>query len=146
MGQLTSCHDVRVHDMAGSPWVTYQAVSHIPKQGSGEKHLRCSTRTAQCTSGSLETMVRSGPSRRRLPVSSCPYSTEGGFAPPSLIGCQAPLIVYKAQEHIHRSVADLRLLAIPTSRRRVAAFDLNWGMFFGICSPSRVGVPLYMPL
>ncbi len=38
--------------------------------------------------------------------------------------------VYKAQEHIHRSVADLRLLAIPTSRRRVAAFDLNWGMFF----------------
>ena len=35
--------------------------------------------------------------------------------------------VYKAQEHIHRSVADLRLLAIPTSRRRVAAFDLNWG-------------------
>src|SRR6266849_44431 len=54
--------------------------------------------------------------------------------------------VYKAQEHIHRSVADLRLLAIPTSRRRVAAFDLNWGVFFEICSPSRVGIPLYMPL
>ena len=33
--------------------------------------------------------------------------------------------VYKAQEHIHRGVADPRLLAIPTSRRRVAAFDLN---------------------
>ena len=31
--------------------------------------------------------------------------------------------VYKAQEHIHRGVADPRLLAIPTSRRRVAAFD-----------------------
>ncbi len=54
--------------------------------------------------------------------------------------------VYKAQEHIHRSVADLRLLAIPTSRRRVAAFDLNWGVFFGIGSPSRVGFPLYTPL
>ena len=54
--------------------------------------------------------------------------------------------VYKAQEHIHRSVADLRLLAIPTSRRRVAAFDLNWGVFFGICSPSRVCVPLFTPL
>src|SRR5262249_16672648 len=54
--------------------------------------------------------------------------------------------VYKAQEHIHRSVADLRLLAIPTSRRRVAAFDLNWGVFFEICSPSRVCVPLFTPL
>ena len=54
--------------------------------------------------------------------------------------------VYKAQEHIHRSVADLRLLAIPTSRRRVAAFDLNWGVFFGICSRSRVCFPLFTPL
>ena len=54
--------------------------------------------------------------------------------------------VYKAQEHIHRSVADLRLLAIPTSRRRVAAFDLNWGVFFGIGSLSRVCVPLCTPL
>ena len=54
--------------------------------------------------------------------------------------------VYKAQEHIHRGVADPRLLAIPTSRRRVAAFDLNWGVFFGIGSPSRVGNPLYRPL
>jgi len=33
--------------------------------------------------------------------------------------------VYKARERIHRSNADLRLLAIPTSRRRVAAYDLN---------------------
>src|SRR4051794_4171859 len=54
--------------------------------------------------------------------------------------------VYKAQEHIHRGVADPRLLAIPTSRRRVAAFDLNWGAFFGIGSPSRVGLPLCAPL
>src|SRR5437764_3569995 len=54
--------------------------------------------------------------------------------------------VYKAQEHIHRSVADLRLLAIPTSRRRVAACDLNWGTFFGIGSPSRARIPLYVPL
>jgi hypothetical protein len=146
MGQLTSCDAIRVRDIAGSPWVTYQAVSHIPKQSLGERHLHRGTHTAQCTLLMLETMVRSGPSRRRLPVSSCPYSTEGGFAPPSLIGCQAPLIVYKAQEHIHRSVADLRLLAIPTSRRRVAAFDLNWGVFFGIGSPSRVGFPLCTPL
>src|ERR1700690_1814695 len=54
--------------------------------------------------------------------------------------------VYKAQEHIHRSVADLRLLAIPTSCRRVAACNLNWGAFFEICSPSRVCFPLFTPL
>ena len=33
--------------------------------------------------------------------------------------------VYKAQEHIHRGIADPRLLAIPTSRRRVSACDPN---------------------
>ena len=33
--------------------------------------------------------------------------------------------VYKAQEHIHRSNADLRLLAIPASCRRVAACNPN---------------------
>ena len=33
--------------------------------------------------------------------------------------------VYKARERIHRRMADRRLLAIPPSRRRVAACDLN---------------------
>ena len=33
--------------------------------------------------------------------------------------------VYKARERIHRSNADLRLLAIPPSCRRVAACNLN---------------------
>jgi hypothetical protein len=33
--------------------------------------------------------------------------------------------VYKARERIHRSMADLRLLAIPTSCRRVSACNLN---------------------
>ena len=33
--------------------------------------------------------------------------------------------VYKARERIHRSMADLRLLAIPPSCRRVAACNLN---------------------
>src|SRR5207249_6589306 len=54
--------------------------------------------------------------------------------------------VYKAQEHIHRGVADPRLLAIPTSCRRVAACNLNWAAFFGIGSPSRVGFPLFAAL
>ena len=54
--------------------------------------------------------------------------------------------VYKAQEHIHRSIADLRLLAIPASCRRIAACNLNWGAVFEICSRSRVRVPLSAPL
>jgi hypothetical protein len=33
--------------------------------------------------------------------------------------------VYKARERIHRSIADLRLLATPTSRGRVADLDPN---------------------
>ena len=37
--------------------------------------------------------------------------------------------VYKTRERIHRSMADLRLLAIPASCRRVAACNLNWGQF-----------------
>ena len=45
--------------------------------------------------------------------------------------------VYKARERIHRSVADLRLLATPTSRSRVADYDPNWDQLFGIRSTSR---------
>ena len=33
--------------------------------------------------------------------------------------------VYKARERIHRAMADVRLLANPTSRSRVADFDPN---------------------
>ena len=54
--------------------------------------------------------------------------------------------VYKAQEHIHRGVADPRLLAIPASCRRVAACNPNWGTFFAICLLSRVCIPLCAPL
>ena len=34
--------------------------------------------------------------------------------------------VYKTRERIHRTIADMRLLAIPTSRSRVADFDPDW--------------------
>jgi hypothetical protein len=54
--------------------------------------------------------------------------------------------VYKTRERIHRSNADLRLLAIPTSRSRVADSDPDYERLFGISSPSRVGNPLYRPL
>ena len=50
--------------------------------------------------------------------------------------------VYKTRERIHGNVADLPLLAIPTSRRRVAACDLNWGRIFEIASTSRYRIPL----
>jgi hypothetical protein len=33
--------------------------------------------------------------------------------------------VYKAQEHIHRGIADPRLLAIPASCRRISAYNPN---------------------
>ena len=54
--------------------------------------------------------------------------------------------VYKAQEHIHRGVADPRLLAIPTSCGRVAAHNLNWGRLYEICTTLRLRIPLYRPL
>ena len=38
--------------------------------------------------------------------------------------------VYKAQEHIHRVVADTRLLAIPTSCRRVVSLQSELGRHF----------------
>ena len=54
--------------------------------------------------------------------------------------------VYKARERIHRSNSDLRLLAIPTSRSRVADCDPDYDWFYGISSVSRLGSPLYQPL
>ena len=54
--------------------------------------------------------------------------------------------VYKARERIHRSIADLRLLAIPTSRSRVADSDPDYETLLRIGSPSRVGYLLYAPL
>ncbi len=38
--------------------------------------------------------------------------------------------VYKAQEHIHRVIADTRLLAIPTSCRRVVSLQSELGRPF----------------
>ena len=54
--------------------------------------------------------------------------------------------VYKTRERIHRSNADLRLLAIPTSWSRVADSNPDYEKFYGISSPSRGCNPLYFPL
>ena len=54
--------------------------------------------------------------------------------------------VYKARERIHRGIADPRLLAIPTSRSRVADSDPDYDRLSGISSVSRLGNPLYRPL
>ena len=54
--------------------------------------------------------------------------------------------VYKARERIHRSNADLRLLAIPTSWSRVADSNPDYDVLSGISSTSRLGDPLYTPL
>ena len=50
--------------------------------------------------------------------------------------------VYKARERIHRSFADLRLLAIPASCSRVAGCSPNWDVIFGVRSASRLRLPL----
>ena len=54
--------------------------------------------------------------------------------------------VYKAREHIHRGIADPRLLATPPSWRRVSASNPNRDRLFGIRSPSQVCSPLYRPM
>ena len=54
--------------------------------------------------------------------------------------------VYKTRERIHRSNADLRLLAIPTSRSRVADSDPDYDRLYGIGSTLRISNPLYLPL
>ncbi len=43
--------------------------------------------------------------------------------------------VCKAQEHIQRDMADSRLLAIPTSRRRISAFDPDWDRLLRLAPP-----------
>src|SRR5258705_10405326 len=54
--------------------------------------------------------------------------------------------VYKARERIHRGIADPRLLATPTSCRRVAACNPNYERLLRIGSASRLRDPLYRPL
>ena len=43
--------------------------------------------------------------------------------------------VYKARERIHRTIADARLLATPTTWGRVAAPDPNWDRLWGLAPP-----------
>ena len=54
--------------------------------------------------------------------------------------------VYKAQEHIHRVMADTRLLAIPASCRRVADDNPNLARLLAIGSLLRVRDALYQAL
>src|SRR5438105_14626571 len=82
---------------------------------------------------------------RFLPSAFCFVPAQLGVTPPTSGADNSGDVtggVYKARERIHRSLADLRLLAIPTSRRRVAACDLNWERIFEIASGSRHRVPL----
>ncbi len=53
---------------------------------------------------------------------------------------------YKTQEHIHRDISDSRLLAIPTSCRRVAAYNPDWDRLYEISLLSPVCDSLYRPL
>ena len=53
---------------------------------------------------------------------------------------------YKTRERIHRSMADLRLLAIPASWSRVADSNPDLDVLSEIHSTSRLRHPLYTPL
>ena len=64
-----------------------------------------------------------------LTFGGCPLAVSPPTSgPPSFHGVTGG--VYKARERIHRGVADPRLLAIPSSWRRVAASNLNWGVIW----------------
>lgn len=54
--------------------------------------------------------------------------------------------VYKARERIHRIIADIRLLANPTSRGRVADLYPNCEWLLEICLLLPACCPLYHPL
>ena len=54
--------------------------------------------------------------------------------------------VYKARERIHRSLADLRLLAIPASCSRVADYNPYWDRLLRIRQLSLVSCLLCRPL
>ena len=54
--------------------------------------------------------------------------------------------VYKARERIHRSIADLRLLAIPTSWSRVADSNPDYDALYEVRLLSRGRFSLYAPL
>ena len=54
--------------------------------------------------------------------------------------------VYKARERIHRSNADLRLLAIPTSWSRVAVSNPDYDALYEVRLLSRGRFSLYAPL
>ena len=54
--------------------------------------------------------------------------------------------VYKARERIHRSNADLRLLAIPTSWSRVADSNPDYDALYEVRLLSRGRFSLYAPL
>ena len=53
---------------------------------------------------------------------------------------------YKTQEHIHRDIADSRLLAIPTSWGRVADLNPDWDRLYEISSALLHRNSLYRPL
>src|SRR5687767_15994883 len=95
-------------------------VTFATPEGAATCHLR---KGGDPAAGSpTATLLRLRPSHcarlRRLSPLRVPTPTSGAHSSHGVTGG-----VYKARERIHRGVADPRLLAIPASRRRVAASD-----------------------
>jgi len=129
----------------GSPGVTTEAFSDIPNRctaPTSSRYTRDSSSPFGCWGCSLVQALQTAVTGYVLPFPTPRFERGSGFSPLRFRSCPAHLIVYKARERIHRSVADLRLLATPTSRGRVADPDPNQARLFGIRSPLRDRSPL----
>ena len=113
--QLSLYSQLLLAERAGLTWSE-------PTQRSARIDLEIVPRTASAT----RALLRLNPchwSYRRSPAVS--GGTSGTSSSLGLTGGE-----YKTWERIHRSIADLRLLAIPTSWGRVADLNPNWANFY----------------
>ena len=119
-----------------------RATSETLSAGSEERLTRDLQKGGDPAAGSpTATLLRLSPSHRTWRRDPCGGATSAISGSHDLTGG-----VYKAQEHIHRGVADPRLLAIPASCSRVADYNPNLDRLLAIGSLSRVGDALYRPL
>ena len=90
------------------------------------------------------TLLRLHPSHEAYRVKRAPEGYPTQFWYPPLPWCDGRCVQDPGTYSPRHS--DPRLLAIPTSRSRVADCDPDYDWLYGISSPSRVGNPLYQPL
>ena len=121
-----------VHSASSSTWISSNHHQHVrlvrrPSASSSEKNERQMLLRKEVIQPHLPVRL---PCYDFVPIASPTFdgSLPQGVRPPASGVADFRDVtggVYKARERIHRSVADLRLLATPTSRGRVADPDPN---------------------